>query len=403
MTALRVKPPTRWRSSHAIWSGVNWTASGYDNGTSLLFGCLRIVAGAASIRKQGRLDRHRLTAVYIVAPHTLHQMQQLLFFDDPTPPPTPLDAPSGDIVWGCDYGSGYFHAWRNGQRLRLLPDQFADLSFATAGDIIVVENAHMQPRVKSLAQVFSFDQLTQIKARAISRGVQIRLWFHGLTPKWRRILKMDNKSDEVDAETIARIAYIRGIDDMQYFNPRAEYPPRVAWAHEQIADMNDILNIARIDYKAKTCPCVAAYIERARHLSLHKAWDAHGPHSSIVKDIMEFFYNDGAFRQGVSLWAALVDHDGNPRSFEGRQPGVKFVMNELMRMRPNHFRGGVARSNIMYHGFRNKAIEHLGTRKAGTKPHDYTPEQRAKHLAYRQRYRRAMVATFHAMKSYIND
>ena len=330
-------------------------------------------------------------------------MQQLLFIDDSTPPPTPLDTPSGDIVWGCDYGSGYFHAWRNGQRLRLLPDQFADLSFAAAGDIIVVENAHMQPRVKSLAQVFSFDELTQIKDRAVSRGVQIRLWFHGLTPKWRRILKMDNKSDEVDAETIARIAYIRGVDDMQHFNPRAEYPPRVVWAHEQIIDMNDILNTARIDYRAKTCPCVAAYIEQAKDRSLHKAWDTHGPQSPIVKDIMEFFYNDGAFRQGISLWAALVDHEGSPRSFEGRQPGVKFVMNELMRMRPNHFRGGVARSNIMYHGFRNKAIEHLGTRKAGTKPHDYTPEQRAKYLAYRQRYRRAMVATFHAMKAYIND
>jgi hypothetical protein len=331
-------------------------------------------------------------------------MQQLLFIDEP--PPTALPPPancSGPPIWGCDYGGGYFHAWRNGKSIRLRSDQFAALAFTQPGDVIIVENAHMQPRKKSLAQVYTFDELTQIQSRANDLKVSIRLWFHGLTPKWRRILKMDSKSDEVDAETIARIAMRRGIADLQYFNPRSDYPPRILWAHEQITDMNDILNMARIDYMAKTCPCVYDYITRGRHGSLHCAWRRHGALSSIVQDMNNFFHSKEAFKQGVSLWAALVDYQGNPRTYEGRQPGVKFVMNELLRMRPNHFRGGVARSNLMYHGFRNHAIAHLGIRKDGTKLHEFSPSQHAKWLAFRQRYRRAMVAMLHSMKDYINS
>ena len=331
-------------------------------------------------------------------------MQQLLFIDDPAPTtwPSPANCSSSPI-WGCDYGGGYFHAWRDGKLIRLRPEQFASLAFTHPGDIIVVENAHMQPRQKSLAQVYTFDELVQIKSRADDRKVSIRLWFHSLTPKWRRILKMDSKSDEVDAETIARIAMRRGITDLQDFNPRSNYPPRILWAHEQIADMNDILNMARIDYMASLCDAVHKYNMGGRHKSLHCAWKRHGAHSSIVRDIMTFFHSAEAFKQGISLWAALVDYQGNPRNYQGNQPGVKFVMNELLRMRPNHFRGGVARSNLMHHGFRNRAIAHLGTRKDGIKLHEFTPSQHAKWLAYRQRYRRAMVAMLHSIKDCINS
>jgi hypothetical protein len=314
-----------------------------------------------------------------------------------------------DTPWGCDWGSGYFHIWREGKYKKLKPDQFATLNFANAGDVVVIENAHMQARTgKSLAQIYNIEQLIQIKETATAKNVDIRLWFHSQTPKWRAILSMGDKSDETDAETVARIAAIRGVEDLQYFNPRASYPPRIKWAHEQIEEMNTILNVARIDYMSAMCPTVDMFNKIARNKLLHTVWKLYHHHSEITRDITKWFFGINSFRQGISLWAAITDWDGNPRAYNGNQPGVKFIMNELLRMKPNHFRGGVARSNLMHHGFRNEVIAHMGTRKNGKKGSikklaEFTQIDNQKWLAYRQQYRKAMVHTLHAMKHYVNQ
>lgn len=312
----------------------------------------------------------------------------------------------GSSIWGCDYGSGYFHVW-NGIYKRLTPDEFALLRFAAAGDVIVIENAHLQPKKKSLAQVYDIKQLLAIKQTADERGVSIRLWFHSQTPKWRAMLDMGDKSDEVDAQTVFEIVQRVGLTGLQYFNPRCEYPERIQWAHEQIDDMNNLLNIARIDYKANNCPAVQLFMKGGRHGILSMVWKHHlETDRNLADDCLRWFLGPDSFRQGISLWAALIDYNGNSRRYQGKEPGVKFVMNELLRMRPNHFRGGVARSNLMYYGFRNQVIGHLGIRKGGKltkRLHELDKKQKAMWLAYRQRYRRAMVVTLHAMKQYINE
>jgi len=321
-------------------------------------------------------------------------------FDEPT-------VYAGDSVWGCDWGSGYFHVWRDGIYKRLKPEDFASLDFAATGDVVVVENAHMQPQtIKSLAQVFTIEQLFQIKDVATTKSIDIRLWFHSQTPKWRDMLNMGEKTDEIDAQTIARIIAKRGIVDLQYFNPRVCYPPRIRWAHEQLDDMNTILNAARIDYKAAICPAVKEFFTVANRQTQFKVWNLYGEHSAITTDINKWFYGFES-RSGISLWAALVDWNGSPREYNGQQPGVKFIMNELLKMKPNHFRGGVARSNLMHHGFRNLAIKHLGTRNTGKankikKLCEFTDAEQSKWLNLRQRYRKAMVCTLHAMKAYLN-
>jgi len=152
--------------------------------------------------------------------------------------PAPQSIHIGQRVWGCDYGSGYFHLHCDGAYKKVPPDQFAALSFAIAGDVVVVENAHMQPKVRSLAQVFSFEQLIAIKSEALRRDISIRLWFHSQTPKWRATLGMGDKSDEVDAKTVCQIIQHRGLDGLQYFNPRKQYPPLVECAHDQLKYMN---------------------------------------------------------------------------------------------------------------------------------------------------------------------
>jgi hypothetical protein len=76
-------------------------------------------------------------------------------------------------------------------------------------------------------------------------------------------------------------------------------------------------------------------------------------------------------------------------------------MQELLRQRPNHFKGGTARSNIMHHHFRNLVIAELGTRASKKKLHELNGLEREKFIAFRQRYRKAVTTTLHAMRQYL--
>jgi hypothetical protein len=336
-------------------------------------------------------------------------MEQISFLPEPEPTPLPQPIHIGQRIWGCDYGSGYFHLHCDGAYIKVMPQQFAALSFATAGDVVVVENAHMQPKARSLAQVFTYEELVAMKTEAERRDITIRLWFHSQAPKWRAMLKMGNKSDEVDAKTIYHIIQHRGLDGLQHFNPRSAYPPRIQWAHDQIKDMNEWLNIARCDYQAKNCPAFRLYIKSARaevQTIIHRQMNAELFSSELAKNCNDWFLKSHKAKQnehiyGLSLWAAFVKSDGSSRRFEGQIPGVKFVMQELLRQRPNHFKGGTARSNIMHHHFRNLVIAELGTRASKKKLHEFNRFEHEKFIAFRHRYRKAMTTTLHAMRNYL--
>jgi hypothetical protein len=328
-------------------------------------------------------------------------MEQISFLPEPEPTPLPQPIHIGQRVWGCDYGSGYFHLHCDGAYIKVMPEQFASLSFATAGDVVVIENAHMQPKARSLAQVFTYEELTAIKQEAERRDITIRLWFHSQTPKWRAMLKMGDKSDKVDAQTIYSIIQHRGLDGLQHFNPRSSYPLRIEWAHDQIKDMNEWLNIARCDYQAKNCPAFRLYIKSARaavQTIIHRQMNAELLSSELAKDCNDWFLKSHKAKQnehiyGLSLWAGFVKSDGSARRFEGQIPGVKFVMQELLRQRPNHFKSGTARSNIMHHHFRNLASK--------KKLHEFDRFEHEKFIAFRHRYRKAMTTTLHAMRQYL--
>lgn len=332
-------------------------------------------------------------------------MQQSLFPTEPESEPQSLKS-IGNFIWGCDYGSEYFHCWNGAKYLRLKPQDFASLAFASDFDTIVIENAHMQPKRESLAQVYEYEQLAKMAGIAAMRNIEIRLWFHSQTPKWRAKLEMGDKSDEIDAKTIYTIIEHRGLQGLQYFRPRKEYPPRIAWAHQQVRDMNNILNMARKNYDDWIFPGMELFYREARYRSQHNAWKLCGDDNDLKRSINNWFFDDPC-RDGLSLWFAIVDRNGQLRRDDNNiAPGVKFIMNELLKQKPNHFRGGTARSNIMHHGFRNLAIQHLGTRSEGkidTKLHEIKGVQYEKWLTLRRRFRRAMVITLHGMKQYIHE
>jgi len=313
---------------------------------------------------------------------------------------------NGPSVWGCDYGLGYFHCYRDGIRRKLRPQKFAALQFAQPGQTVVIENAHMQPKRKSLAQVFTIEELFQLKATANRRNIQILLWPQSQTPKWRAKLQMAEKADDVDAELMSRIVQVRGIEGLQRFSPRGEYPLRILWAFDQIADMNEMLNTARIDYESDKCPAVVKFQKLARHKTLHLCWSMYGVHTRETQMIMRRFYGENTFKQGLSLWSALVDWDGAPRLCNGSAPGVNFVMRELLKMKPNHRRGGVARSNIMHYGFRNEAIKSMRLRVGGKVSKtlaDFNDREHEQWLALRRDYRQTMKLTLKAMQEYLKQ
>lgn len=60
--------------------------------------------------------------------------------------------------------------------------------------------------------------------------------------------------------------------------------------------------------------------------------------------------------QLYSILACLQNEKGELRTVKGKTPSWKFVKRYILCMTPFHFRGGVARSNLYYHGMKNYII-----------------------------------------------
>ena len=69
--------------------------------------------------------------------------------------------------------------------------------------------------------------------------------------------------------------------------------------------------------------------------------------------------NEVSMTQLYSILATLRDYDGILRTkLDGsnERPGWKYIMRFILCMSPFHFKGGIARSNLYYHGARNWII-----------------------------------------------
>ena len=65
-----------------------------------------------------------------------------------------------------------------------------------------------------------------------------------------------------------------------------------------------------------------------------------------------------------TLAAMYMNPDGTPRlrPDTGERPGVQWLKKHIIGNSPFHFKGGIARSNLHWHGFRNYAIARMGTK-----------------------------------------
>ena len=110
-----------------------------------------------------------------------------------------------------------------------------------------------------------------------------------------------------------------------------------------------------------------------------------------------------------SILAILRDpYTGELRKRESTNalPGWKFVKQYVIRMSGWHQNGGVARSNLYYHGMKNwiiKKVKDHDLDLKGKNRGDFTKEEDDLFLQYRQEYCRALKEIFIVLKDMLED
>lgn len=290
-------------------------------------------------------------------------------------------------VWSCDFGGGVFHVVQGGDIKKyeqVSIDDFVHLRFARQGDIVLVENAHVQARSEGIASSISLAQGLTYKDQLVleeaieSKGIIFRLVPHSLTPKLRaEFCPGEEKADAVDAAVIAKHLDIYGFEQLQVFVPKpaGEWSASQQFAFETKREMDLLLNYYRAFSDPKKLAEVACFEQM-----MACAQKAHGDRwvktlftdAEALVDVSRaeaWIYSVSATRKKTtldlannsvlaSLWVALFDVDGKPRLMPstGEPVGINFAWKQLLFNKPNHFRGGIARSNIWHWGFRYRVL-----------------------------------------------
>jgi hypothetical protein len=318
----------------------------------------------------------------------------------------------------ADFGGP--NAWTvfNGQETFTFScEQFHNLaSWCPSDEMLIAEDAHLgRPRTKkSLAQVYTAEELQAFYRQAYSLGIDLRLFSHGQTPKARALAGFDEKNDTVDAQAIY-VYLLQNPSVLQSLKlpPRSFEPERwreAGWAFKD--DTNMILNVARrFKYKTEGDQITSFIVDNLDRLA-----------SIVPDDAKEIFgllhrKKDGSFyaldsQQGpklsklYTLASLLLNETGDLRlrPDTGRSPGIGWLMRTQIATTPFHHRGGIARSNIMWHGCKNYVVSKMGTRKAGPggklrSHYDFSPAQTDEFRQHRKTYMQAQRTMLSAMKS----
>jgi len=272
----------------------------------------------------------------------------------------------------CGRNSGVIYYVEEDRHETLTHAQILDLPCKLPmGSFVAGERAHFAvPRTKkSLAQVFTEDQLLQFYFDFEENGIKFRLSAHDNAPQARtysQIKKviptkknMDGKKiDEYDTKALAY--YLNAHDRVRSC---LQIPPKTFTKDRRRIDgeamrqkLNENLNIARSEgYDPDTLPTMKLIYDNILDL-----YHALSPRSREVlrlklsknkKSITKTSVNDTTL---YSIVGTIFDVDGVPMTrYDNKVPGWNFVRRYILAFSPNHRRGGVAASNIKYHGFRS--------------------------------------------------
>jgi hypothetical protein len=295
------------------------------------------------------------------------------------------------------------------------PEEFHSLQWLSKGDTLIAEHAHLGcvRTDLSLAQVYTKPLLEDFYDRASRKGCSVKLFPGSLTPKARAQYGGGEKSDDVDTRAIHHM--VTNSPHVRLMNPPTSFEPtRSREAGWQFKDeTNAVLNKARrfkyqdsgdaiVQFLSVELKTIAARLSPAAK----EAFDF----DKISKRSGDFLKSDGRINRLYTLTACFVHPNGTirQRPDTGGMPGIQWLRRNVLHTSPFHFRGGIARSNIYWHGFKNYALKKMGTRKASAvgkvlSHYDFTLEQDQEFRAHRKVFTGAMIEAMQVIRDLVRE
>jgi len=318
-----------------------------------------------------------------------------------------------------DFGGQSWTGFNGSTITTLSPEDFLRIEqWCPKGTILVAEYAHLGcvRTEKSLAQVYDAETLQDFYRRAYSLGIDIRLFPQSQTPKARAQTGFIEKSDEADAKAI--YAYLLQEPSVLRSLKRpsrsfiAEQWRLAGWSYKDTT--NAMLNVARrFDYAIEGDQITTFVLDNLERFAQALPDDAKEIFGLLHRKKDGSFYKTGStngpqLSKLYTLAALLLNDDGSLRyrPDTNKPPGISWLVRTQIAPSPCHHRGGIARSNVMWHGFRNYAISKMNTRKASVagkvlSHYDFSPEQNQEFRRLRKDYMQAQRKMLSVMKSLV--
>jgi len=249
------------------------------------------------------------------------------------------------------------------------------------GSFVVAEYSHLgcERTEFSLSQPYTRDLLLDLYRRFEKNGIQLRLFPQKSTPRACAYSSLP-KSDDNDPESIYLL--LKDFPEISLMNPPKSFDlhPKRKESYEYKDYTNLYINKARREqpkYTSDECSkFIRENIEEIFSELSDVAKDVFGltvvNKKGVVKDNRysrdtangskgEFKFDSAG---GVKLQAiyaiacTIIDPDGNIRTrpSTGAMAGWAYIKRYVFCMSPFHLKGGVARSNLYYHGLKNWVI-----------------------------------------------
>jgi len=314
----------------------------------------------------------------------------------------------------ADYGKRVWHVISNGDRAtyrEMETSEFLKLEFCQQGDQLVVESAHLTPRLEgsfniSLAQALERREANGLLDLSRQIGVEIRCFPQGETPKWTSALGGE-KDDAQDAIRLFDAVKFVGFETLQKFSTLLAPTSALEEAGREVKkELNGILNYTRGLKDLQVTPCtkllednlskIYAAVEAVSPLAVGLFFGKEeGPKIGVRYSVTS---------AGVALWAAVVAHDGSIRRYRDNPWGINSIMRHVLNFRPMHQAGGIARSNLWFHNFGKRfrrrefdSVKYVGQDKL-------LRDVDSKDIVQMKRqYRRACIETLRAMQQIAQD
>lgn len=250
-------------------------------------------------------------------------------------------------VIGIDFGCNRVHYYmaRSNRNGKFAFSQLASwLLQLPSGTLLLCESAHLGvPQTQnSLAQPFTADELLDLYQQLRSRGVTLKLAPHSHTGRRMRawvshhsphLMRTAEKTDAADALALA--VYVDRCNEISLANPYTSFDrsPLRDFGREITRRSNNVLNAERtVKYNGDFYPLL---------MKLARKVKGRGGFPSL--------------KFVVSVASTLFCEDDDKLlafNHRGQPLGKWSWMRYAVRMTPWHQRGGVARSNHMWHTFR---------------------------------------------------